>query len=85
MTRAELLADHFIRCAGIATVYVDAGGIIGTIDGAGIACPPGGSCFAAHTAVTPRSLRLQPPARSQPKPGRPARGRPSMRPRPNSG
>ena len=42
--RKEVLA-HFIRCAGIAAVYVDATGAIGGADGAGIVCPPGRVMF----------------------------------------
>jgi len=38
-TRAELLADHFIKCAGIAAVYVDAGGAIGALDDVGAFAP----------------------------------------------
>jgi hypothetical protein len=38
-TRSELLADHFIKAAGIAAVYVDAAGAIGTVDVVGIDAP----------------------------------------------
>jgi hypothetical protein len=38
--RNEVLAVHFICCAGIAAVYVDAAGPIGAAAGAGIVCPP---------------------------------------------
>jgi hypothetical protein len=40
-TRDELLADHFMKAAGIAAVYVDAGGAIGAADTAGMSCPAG--------------------------------------------
>jgi hypothetical protein len=48
-THNELLADHFLKAAGVATVSVDAAGAIGSVNSAGIACPPG--CvmlFCAH-------------------------------------
>jgi hypothetical protein len=35
-TRAERLADHFIRCAGVAAVYVDTRGAIGALDSVGL-------------------------------------------------
>jgi hypothetical protein len=35
-TQAERLANYFIECAGIAAVYVDAGGLIGAVDSVGI-------------------------------------------------
>lgn len=38
-TRAELLADHFIRSAGIAAVYVDPDGKIGAVDNVGLFAP----------------------------------------------
>ncbi|MBR1156279.1 hypothetical protein [Bradyrhizobium sp. JYMT SZCCT0428] len=40
-TRAERLADHFIRCAGIAAVHVDAAGAIGAVDTATMFDPGG--------------------------------------------
>ena len=42
--RKEVLA-HFMRCAGIVAVYVDAASAIGAADGAGIVCPPGRVMF----------------------------------------
>jgi hypothetical protein len=35
-TRNELLADHFLKAAGIAAVYVDARGAIGAVDNVGL-------------------------------------------------
>jgi len=35
-TRNELLADHFLKAAGIAAVYVDDAGAIGTVEVVGI-------------------------------------------------
>jgi hypothetical protein len=40
-TRNELLADHFLTAAGIAAVYADDAGAIGTVDIVGIDAPPG--------------------------------------------
>lgn len=40
-TRNELLADHFLKTAGIAAVYVDASGAIGAVDVVGIDAPSG--------------------------------------------
>lgn len=40
-TRNELLADHFLKSAGIAAVYADAAGAIGAVDIVGIDAPPG--------------------------------------------
>lgn len=40
-SRVERLADHFIKSAGIAAVYVDAGGAIVAADTAGMFSPPG--------------------------------------------
>jgi hypothetical protein len=40
-TRNELLADHFLKAAGIAAVYVDASGAIGAVDVVGIDAPSG--------------------------------------------
>ena len=40
-TRNELLADHFLRAAGIAAVYVDDAGTIGAVDVVGIDAPAG--------------------------------------------
>src|SRR2546430_17656715 len=40
-TRNELLADHFLKAAGIAAVYVDDAGAIGTVDVVGIDAPSG--------------------------------------------
>jgi hypothetical protein len=40
-TRNELLAEHFLKAAGIATVYVDATGAIGAVDVVGIDAPSG--------------------------------------------
>jgi hypothetical protein len=40
-TRNELLAEHFLRVAGIAAVFVDDAGAIGTIDVVGIDAPSG--------------------------------------------
>jgi hypothetical protein len=38
-TRNELLADHFLKSAGIVAVYVDAAGAIGAVDAVGITAP----------------------------------------------
>ena len=40
-TRNELLADHFLKAAGVAAVYVDDAGAIGTVDVVGINAPSG--------------------------------------------
>jgi hypothetical protein len=40
-TRNELLADHFLKAAGIASVYVDDAGAIGAADVVGIDAPSG--------------------------------------------
>ncbi len=40
-TPNELLAEHFLRAAGVATVYVDAAGAIGAVDVVGIGAPAG--------------------------------------------
>jgi hypothetical protein len=40
-TRNELLADHFLKAAGIAAVYADDAGAIGAVDIVGIDAPPG--------------------------------------------
>ena len=40
-TRNELLADHFLKAAGIAAVYVDDAAAIGTVDVVGIDAPSG--------------------------------------------
>jgi hypothetical protein len=41
LTRTELLADHFLKAAGIAAVYVDEAGAIGTVSVVGIDAAPG--------------------------------------------
>jgi hypothetical protein len=38
-TRSELLADHFLKAAGTAAVYVDEAGAIGAVDVVGIDTP----------------------------------------------
>jgi hypothetical protein len=38
-TRNELLADHFLKSAGVAAVYVDTAGAIGAVDAVGITAP----------------------------------------------
>jgi hypothetical protein len=38
-TRNEILADHFMKVTGIAAVYADDAGAIGTADHVGIFCP----------------------------------------------
>jgi hypothetical protein len=40
-TRNELLADHFLKAAGITAVYVGDAGAIGTVDVVGIDAPSG--------------------------------------------
>jgi len=40
-TRNKLLADHFLKSAGIAAVYADDAGAIGAVDIVGIDAPPG--------------------------------------------
>jgi hypothetical protein len=40
-TRNELLADHFLKAAGIAAVYADAAGAFGAVDVVGIDTPSG--------------------------------------------
>ncbi len=39
-TRNELLADHFLKAAGIAAVYADGAGAIDTVDVVGIDAAP---------------------------------------------
>jgi hypothetical protein len=41
VTRAERLADHFMKCAGVAAVSVDDAGTIRVVDPVGIARPEG--------------------------------------------
>jgi hypothetical protein len=40
-TSNELLADHYLRAAGIAAVYADARGAIGAVDVVGMFSPRG--------------------------------------------
>jgi hypothetical protein len=57
-TRAKLLADHFIKCAGIAAVYVDVGGAISADDNVGAFAPGDVVLCCARAEVTPRSPQL---------------------------
>jgi hypothetical protein len=52
-TRNELLADHFLKAAGIAAVYADGTGAIGAVDVVGIDAPSGWTllCCAAGRQI----------------------------------
>jgi hypothetical protein len=56
--RNELLADHYLRVAGIAAVYVDADGAIGTEEVVGIEIPLGRISFCCNAGDEVRLTRL---------------------------
>jgi len=68
-TRAERLADHFIRCAGIAGVYVDADGAIGAVDHVSLFGHPDGRvmfCCAAGNQLKVAAMANMRPGTGQP-------------------
>jgi hypothetical protein len=52
-TRAERLADHFIKATGIAAVYVDGAGAIGTFANVGLDAPIGCAVLCRARGKTP--------------------------------
>jgi hypothetical protein len=71
----EFLADHFLKAAGIAAVYVTSTARSAPLILPACSAPAIASCFAVPAATMPRSRRWPRPG-YLPKPGRPPRWRP---------